>query len=95
MQRVALPLAGPGVITASLVIFIASWNNFLFAFMFTSGDKVRTLPVLLRLFKGGESGVEWGTTMAGAVVASIPVATVFLFFQKYLVRGLSAGGIKG
>lgn len=95
MLRVALPLAVPGLVTAALVIFIGSWNNFLFAFMFTSGDKVRTLPVLLRLFKGGESGVEWGTTMAGAVVASIPVATVFLFFQKYLVRGLSAGGIKG
>jgi ABC-type glycerol-3-phosphate transport system permease component len=95
MLRVALPLAVPGVVAAALFVFIASWNNFLFAFMFTSGDDVRTLPVLLRMFVMGESGVYWGRVMAGAVLTTLPVAATFLFFQRYLVRGLSAGAVKG
>jgi len=95
MLRVTLPLAVPGVITAALVIFIASWNNFSFAFMFTSGDKVRTTPVLLRQFNQGEAGIEWGIQMAGSVMAALPVAAAYLFFQKFLIRGLAAGGVKG
>jgi len=95
MLRVALPLAVPGVVAAALFVFIASWNNFLFAFMFTSGDDVRTLPVLLRMFVMGESGVYWGKVMAGAVMTTLPVAGAFLFFQQYLIRGLSAGAVKG
>ena len=95
MVRVALPLAVPGVVAAALFVFIASWNNFLFAFMFTSGEDVRTLPVLLRIFVMGESGVYWGKVMAGAVLTTLPVAAAFLFFQRYLIRGLSAGGVKG
>lgn len=95
MLRVTLPLAVPGIITAALFSFIASWNNFTFAFMFTSGDKVRTMPVVLRQLNRGEAGIKWGTQMAGSVMAALPVAVVYLFFQKYLVRGLAAGGIKG
>jgi ABC-type glycerol-3-phosphate transport system permease component len=63
--------------------------------MLTSGEEVRTLPVLLRLFVGGDSGVYWGTVMAGAVLTTLPVALIFLFFQRYLVSGLSAGAVKG
>jgi multiple sugar transport system permease protein len=95
MVRIALPLAVPGIVAAALFVFIASWNNFLFAFMFTSGDSVRTLPVLLRMFVMGESGVYWGKIMAGAVLTTLPVAGAFLFFQRYLIRGLAAGAVKG
>lgn len=95
MVRIVLPLAKPGIVGAALFIFISSWNNFLFAFMFTSGDDVRTLPVLLRSFVGGDSGVYWGTVMAGAVLTTIPVAAAFLFFQRYLIMGLAAGAVKG
>jgi ABC-type glycerol-3-phosphate transport system permease component len=95
MVRVALPLAVPGVVAAALFVFIASWNNFLFAFMFTSGADVRTLPVLLRMFVAGEAGLHWGSIMAGAVMTTVPVAAAFLFFQRYLIRGLSAGAVKG
>src|SRR5439155_1805518 len=77
MVRIALPLAVPGIVAAGLFVFIASWNNFLFAFMFTSGDSVRTLPVLLRMFVMGESGVYWGKIMAGAVLTTLPVASAF------------------
>jgi ABC-type glycerol-3-phosphate transport system permease component len=95
MLRIALPLAVPGVVAAGLFVFIASWNNFLFAFMFTSGEDVRTLPVLLRMFVMGESGVYWGRVMSGAVLTTLPVAIAFLFFQRYLIRGLAAGAVKG
>ncbi len=95
MLRIALPLAVPGIVAAALFVFIASWNNFLFAFMFTSGESVRTLPVLLRMFVMGESGVYWGRVMAGAMLTTLPVAIAFLFFQRYLIRGLAAGAVKG
>ncbi len=95
MLRVALPLAVPGIIAAGLFVFIASWNDFLFAFMFTSGDEVRTLPVVLRRFIPGESGANWGPVMAGAIMTTLPVAGAFLFFQRYLIGGLSAGAVKG
>jgi ABC-type glycerol-3-phosphate transport system permease component len=95
MLRIALPLAVPGLVAAALFVFIASWNNFLFAFMFTSGENVRTLPVLLRMFAMGESSVQWGKIMAGAVLTTLPVAAAFLFFQRYLIRGLAAGAVKG
>lgn len=95
MLRVALPLATPGIIAAGLFVFIASWNNFLFAFMFTSGDEVRTLPVLLRRFIPGESGANWGPVMAGSIMTTVPVAAAFLFFQRYLIGGLASGAVKG
>ena len=93
--RVIIPVAIPGVIAAALFVFIASWNNFLFAFMFTSSEDVRTLPVLLRGFVGGEAGIFWGQVMASAVMTTLPVAIVFLIFQRYLIRGLAAGAVKG
>jgi multiple sugar transport system permease protein len=93
--RIALPLAVPGVIAAALFVLIASWNEFLFAFMFTSGDQVRTLPVLLRTFIMGDAGLFWGLAMAVAVMATLPVALAFLFFQRFLVGGLAAGAVKG
>ncbi len=93
--RIVLPLAVPGILAAGLFVFIGSWNNFLFAFMLTSGERVRTLPVLLRIFVAGDSGVYWGTVMAGAVMTTLPVALLFLFFQRYLISGLAAGAVKG
>jgi ABC-type glycerol-3-phosphate transport system permease component len=95
LVRIVLPLAVPGILAAALFVFIGSWNNFLFAFMLTSGERVRTLPVLLRIFVAGDSGVYWGTVMAGAVLTTLPVAFLFLFFQRYLISGLAAGAVKG
>ena len=93
--RVILPIAIPGVIAAALFVFIASWNNFLFAFMFTASEDVRTLPVLLRGFIGGEAGIFWGQVMSAAVMTTLPVAITFLIFQRYLIQGLAAGAVKG
>jgi multiple sugar transport system permease protein len=95
LLRVVVPLAVPGIVAAALFVFIASWNDFLFAFMFTSGEDIRTLPVLLRGFIPSETGVSWGIVTAGAVTATLPVAAAFLVFQRYLVRGLASGAVKG
>jgi multiple sugar transport system permease protein len=93
--RIVLPLALPGIVAAGLFVFIASWNNFIFAFMFTSGEEVRTLPVVTRFFVQGEADFHWGIIMASAVMTTLPVALLFLFFQRYLIRGLTAGSVKG
>ncbi len=93
--RVVLPLSLPGVIAAGLFVFIVAWNDFIFAFLLTNSDDVRTLPVLMRMFVRGEAGIFWGTVMAGAMMTTVPVAFVFLFFQRYLIGGLAAGAIKG
>ncbi len=93
--RVVLPIAVPGVVAAGLFAFIASWNNFLFAFMFTSGEDVRTLPVALRFLVGGESDFPWGSISASAIMTTTPVALLFLVFQRYLVRGLTSGAVRG
>jgi ABC-type glycerol-3-phosphate transport system permease component len=93
--RIVLPISVPGIVAAGLFVFIASWNNFLFAFMFTSGEQVRTLPVVTRFFVQGEADFHWGIIMASAVMTTLPVALLFLFFQRYLIRGLTAGSVKG
>lgn len=94
LMRIVMPLAFPGIIATGLLVFIFAWNDFLFAFALTSGDGVRTLPVALRPFIGGEGGTFWGAIMAGAVVTTLPVLVLFLVFQRYLVSGL-AGAVKG
>lgn len=93
--RVVLPLSLPGVIAASLFVFIVAWNDFLYAFLFASGENVKTLPVVMRSFVRGESGVFWGTVMASSTLTTLPVALVFLFFQRYLIGAMASGSVKG
>ncbi len=92
--RIVMPLAVPGLVAAGAFVFIACWNNFLFAFLFATGDEVKTLPVVMRLFALGEPAV-WGVSTAGAIVTTLPVALLFFGFQKLLISGLSAGAVKG
>ena len=94
-MRVVLPLSLPGVIAAALFVFIVAWNDFLYAFLFASSENIKTLPVVMRSFVRGESGVFWGTVMASAVFTTTPVAAVFLFFQRYLIGAMAAGSVKG
>ena len=91
--KVVIPLAVPGIASVALYMFILSWDEFLFAFVLTSADTARTLPVGLAIFVG-EYWVEWGELMAGAVVAFITAIAITLFVNRYLVSGLVAGGVK-
>jgi multiple sugar transport system permease protein len=91
--KIVLPLSLPGLVAGGLFAFIASWNNFLFAFLFTSTDSTKTLPVIMRLFALGEPAV-WGVSAAGATLTTLPVALLFLLFQRMLISGLAAGAVK-
>ncbi|MBL8697636.1 MAG: carbohydrate ABC transporter permease [Alphaproteobacteria bacterium] len=92
--RIVLPLAVPGLVAGGLFAFIATWNNFLFAFLLSTSDATKTLPVIMRLFALGEPAV-WGVSAAGALLTMLPVAALFLVFQRALISGLAAGAVKG
>jgi ABC-type glycerol-3-phosphate transport system permease component len=94
LMKIVLPIAIPGIVAGGLFAFIATWNNFLFAFLFTTSDATRTLPVIMRLFALGEPAV-WGVSAAGAVVTTLPVAVLFFIFQRMFISGLAAGAVKG
>jgi multiple sugar transport system permease protein len=91
--RIVLPLATPGIITAGIMSFIFSWNNFMFSLML-SGDETRTLPVAIFNFMS-YSSVDWGGLMAAAVLITLPVLIITVFMQRYIVSGLTAGAMKG
>ncbi|MEV4175215.1 carbohydrate ABC transporter permease [Nonomuraea sp. NPDC049709] len=91
--RIALPLAAPGTTTASVLAFIFSWNNFMFALIFSDED-TQTAPVTLFNFISYAS-TDWGGLMAAATLMTVPVVIVAVLGQKYLVAGLTAGATKG
>lgn len=91
---VIVPLARPGIAAAATYAFIYSWNEFLFALTFTSGDDARTIPVGLRQFIG-ENLIRWEWLTAGGVLAAIPILIGFMFAQRALISGLAAGAVKG
>lgn len=92
--RIVIPLSLPGLVAGGLLAFIMTWNNFLFAFLLTSTTAVKTLPVIMRQFALGEPAV-WGISAAGALLSTLPVALIFLLFQRMLMSGLAAGAVKG
>lgn len=94
LVEVVLPLALPGLATTAILTFIYCWNEFLFALSFTVGADRHTVPVAIALFRG-QYQVSWGQILAGAVVATAPVAALALIFQRHVVRGLTAGAIRG
>jgi multiple sugar transport system permease protein len=91
--RISLPLATPGIATASILSIIFSWNNFLFSLILADADTL-TLPVALFQFMAYAS-VDWGGLMAAATVMTAPIIIFSLFAQKYVVGGLTAGATKG
>jgi arabinogalactan oligomer/maltooligosaccharide transport system permease protein len=92
--RIILPLAKPAVAVTALFSFMTGWNEFILAATFMDKDVMYTAPVGLRFFVGGFSQ-QWGYFAAGSIIVAIPVVLLFLFLQKYLVSGLTAGAVKG
>jgi ABC-type glycerol-3-phosphate transport system permease component len=92
--EIVLPLAAPAIATTAILTFLYAWNEFLFALSFTLGPDRQTVPVAIALFRG-QYQVPWGQVLAGAVVASVPVTVVVLVFQRRIVKGLTAGAVKG
>lgn len=92
--RIALPLTLPGLSVVSFFNFMTAWNEFMFALTFMSKEENRTLPVGLRSFVF-EFATNWHHLAAGSVLVTIPVIIGFFYAQKYLVSGLTSGGVKG
>jgi multiple sugar transport system permease protein len=92
--RVVLPLAAPGVAATAIFAFVASWSELLFAITFTSRTEMRTLSAGL-LFMVGQYEIQWGQLSAGVIISTVPVAILFTWLQRHLIRGLAAGAVKG
>jgi len=90
---IILPLSGPGIITATTLSFIFSWNNFMFS-QVLSMERTRTLPIAVYNFVS-YAEIDWGAVMAAAVVIIAPAIVLTMFFQKYVIRGLTMGAVKG
>jgi trehalose/maltose transport system permease protein len=96
ITRVFMPLMWPALVTTGLLAFIAAWNEFLFALTFTVSNQTRTVPVAIALLSGGSQyEIPWGIIMAASVIVTVPLVALVLIFQRKIVSGLTAGGVKG
>lgn len=93
-RLVLLPLAGPGIATTAILVFVSAWNEFLYALTFTSSPDNRTIPVAISLF-AAEHKEPWGEIAAASVIAALPLLFVTLLFQRKIIAGLTAGAVKG
>ncbi|MGV1754565.1 carbohydrate ABC transporter permease [Agrobacterium sp. CG674] len=96
ITQVFMPLMWPALVTTGLLAFIAAWNEFLFALTFTSSNDQRTVPVAIALLSGSSQfEIPWGTIMAASVIVTVPLVILVLIFQRRIISGLTAGGVKG
>ena len=93
LVRVILPLARPGIIATALFGFLLCWDEFLYALIFTSTSDAKTIPVAIAEFTG-RNAVDFGLIAAGGILASLPPLVLTIVFQRYLIDGLSSGGVK-
>ena len=94
MLRVTLPIARPGLIAVGTLAFMMAWNEFLYALVFTHSSASKTMPVVISEFSS-RFGLDYGMAMTGGVLVSIPPVLLALLFQRYIVRGLAAGAVRG
>jgi multiple sugar transport system permease protein len=93
LGRVVMPLAAPAVAVVAIFAFTQSWNEFLYALVFTNSLTSRTVTVGLTQMLG-EDVFYWGQMMAGALITAVPPVLLYMFAQRFVIRGLSAGGVK-
>jgi multiple sugar transport system permease protein len=92
--RILLPLSAPGLVASAIFSFTLAWNEFLLALVFTVDQSTMTVPIRLSMMVVGDQYI-WGQLMAGAVLASVPVAILYFIGQRFVVQGLAAGAVKG
>jgi len=91
--RIVMPLCRPVLAVLAIQVFFTNWNSFLFPYILTLSDNLRTLPVALALYQGHQA-VDWQHLMAGSSIAVIPVLLVFVIMQRQIIAGITAGAIK-
>jgi multiple sugar transport system permease protein len=92
--RVILPLSGPALSALAIFTFLFNWNSFLYPLVVTNSDGMSTLTVGLNTLQG-QYNTAWTLLMAGSVLALVPVLIVFLFAQRYFIKGITLTGIGG
>lgn len=92
--KITLPLAAPALLSVTLFAFTNAWNEFLFAFVFITSESLRTLPIGLQSMVVGDI-LPWGKLMAASLLTAVPVAVLYMYTQRFLVGGLTVGGVKG
>jgi len=92
--RIVLPISAPGIIATASFVFLLAWDEVFFAWVLTSSPDVQTVPVGLRLYMG-QHATRYDLMMAAAVVSVIPVMLAFFASQRWFVKGLAAGAVKG
>lgn len=91
---ILLPMSKPIMATGTILTVRYVWNDFLFSMVYTESSALRTIPYGLNALRS-ETGTEWAKLMAGMVISAIPIIVLFTFTQKYFVRGLAVGAVKG
>jgi multiple sugar transport system permease protein len=94
LRHVVVPLAAQGMIAASTFVLIFSWNEFLFAFIFTTTE-AKTAPLIISEMVGAVDGVEWGVLFAAATLQLLPILIFVIAVQRYVIAGMTAGSLKG
>ena len=94
LRRVIMPLSSQGMLAVAVFVIVFAWNEFLFAFIFTS-TRAKTAPLVISEMIGSFDGVDWGVLFAASSVQLLPILLFVIFMQRHLVAGLTAGAIKG
>ncbi|MGM0509021.1 MAG: carbohydrate ABC transporter permease [Fusobacteriota bacterium] len=92
--KIIAPLAAPGAFTTAIIVFIAAWNEYLFALTINTAEKAKTVPVGISMFQGRYT-VPWGEIAAATVIVTVPLVIMIMIFQKRIVSGLTSGAVKG
>lgn len=95
--RIILPLSLPGLVTVGIFAFLGAWNEFLLALVLIQQNELKTLPVGLALFLQGGPGdtIQWGGRLAAGVMVIVPCLVFFVIVNRFIIRGLAAGAVKG
>jgi len=94
LLSIIMPLLKPGLVTTGLLVFMGSWVEFMYALTFTVNEQAQTIPVAIGSFYG-RYAIPWGEISAASIIAIIPLATIIILFQRYLIKGILQGGLKG
>lgn len=94
LWRVILPLSTNGIVASSVFVFVYSWNEYLFALIFTTRN-ARTAPLVISEILGSVEGVQWGIMFAAVTVQLVPILIFVIAVQRFIMAGLTAGGVKG
>lgn len=93
--RVVLPMSWPTVIAFTLITVVTEWNQYLWPFLIADTSAVAPLPIGLTQLQDVEGLTNWGPVMAGTVLTTLPMLVIFLILQKHMIKGLTAGAVKG